>query len=363
MDITCDTILAELESSLQIGDTFYYDDDDGWKPDWGGNLQLYEKDIIVNKGYLSSHPNAKPVRIKYSDWVASNAHCVDGGGDLRGLELLLRFVYNMKGTPARAKQILAYSLQRSAESSEQRLDFIVEAIQRVSYDPAVLQQDGWTIKKAGTPEEGEAFHIGRRIIWQRHEAIIIAFTPDETYGGLWKACYVEDLETFDLEPGELSQAIKKWNNKQKQLNKKKTTRAMVPSASGSTRFASTTNFTVEGIENGIILASSQQQRGQGVLWPARVSHVVEGNLKSTANARRNSSKNQIQVVFLAPFWNGDVTGHVDAKDAYSTGHLFEFETIEVSEYNIQTYPFNELSLEKVQQVRQHIDNISIHLVT
>ena len=46
--------MAQLESSLQIGDTYSYNDDDGWKPDWGGDLLLYEKNVIVNKGYLAS---------------------------------------------------------------------------------------------------------------------------------------------------------------------------------------------------------------------------------------------------------------------------------------------------------------------
>lgn len=335
--------LIELESSLQIGDTYTYDDDDGWKPDWGGNLLLYEKEVIVNKGYLKDQPNAKPARVKYCDWVASNA---PGSNGLKGLELLFRFVYNMKGTPSMAKKILAYSLQRPAESAEQRLGFIIDATQRVSYDPAVLQQDGWTIKKSDTPEEGGGFHIGRRIMWQRHEAIIISFTPDETYGQLWKAVYVEDLETFDLEPGELQQAIKKWETKQKQLNKKRTSTRVAP-PSGSTRFSATANFTVDGIENGIVLATPTSRAAQGVLWPARVMHVVEGNLAAVGNVRRNSSKNQIQLVFLAPFWGGQqvtTTNYSDAKDPYSHGALFQFETIEVSEYTIQKYPFDAASI-------------------
>ncbi len=79
--------------------------------------------------------------------------------------------------------------------------------------------------------KGEAFHIGRKIIWQGHEAIVIAFTPDETYGGLWKALFVEDLETFDLESGELQNAIRKWESKQKLSVKKKTTKSS-PQPSG-----------------------------------------------------------------------------------------------------------------------------------
>lgn len=187
----------------------------------------------------------------------------------------------------------------------------------------------------------------RRIFWQKHEAIVIAFTHDETYGGLWKAVYVEDLDTFDLEPGELKKAIKQWENKLRQDTKKRTSRT---TPSGSTRFASTATFTVDGIEDGIILAVSNSKAAQEVLWPARVCHVVEGNLTASGNVRRNSSKNQIQVVFLAPFWNGQqASSRVrSADDPYSLGPLFEFETIEVSEDNIQKFPFESISLEKVR---------------
>jgi hypothetical protein len=340
-------INIELESALQIGDTHSFDDNDGWRPDWGGNLLLYDKDVIVNKGYLVGYPHAKPVRIKFCDWVVSNAR---GGNNLRGLELLFRFIYNMKGTPVMAKKILAYAIRRPAESVEERLEFIINAIQRASYDPVVLHQDGWTIKKAETPEEGEAFHIGRRIMWQRHEAIVIAFTPDETYSALWKAAYVEDLETFDLEPGELQNAARKWEMKQKKSGTKTTSDA--PPPSGSTRFAATANFNVDGIEDGIILAVPTSKAAQGVLWPARVQHFTEvGGITTTGNSRRNSSKNQIQVVFLAPFWNGPqaAASKVSAStDLYSLGPLFDFDTIEVSEYNIQRYPFDEVSMEKVR---------------
>lgn len=286
---------------------------------------------MINKGYLVDQPNAKPIRLKFCDWVSSNA---PGSNGLRGLELLFRFVYSMKDTPDTAKKILAYALTRPAESAEHRLQFIIDSTKRVSYDPAVLQQDGWTIKKADTPDGGEAFHLGRRIVWQKHEAIVIAFTTDETYGGLWKAVYIEDLETFDLEPGELKAAIKRYDNKQKQASKK--SRPVVP-PSGSTRFSATVNFNVEGIENGIILAVPSSNAAQGALWPARVRSVVEGTLTASGNVRRNSSKNQISVVFLAPFWNGQHSSSnaSNAKDPYALGPLFEFENVEVSDYSIQ----------------------------
>ena len=160
--------MAELEAALQIGDTSSYSEDDGWKSDWHGNLLLYEKDVVVNKGWLVDKPSAQPIRIPYCDWVASSAQ---ESGYLRGLELLLRFVYHMRGCPPAGRRVLAHALQKPAASQEERFEHIIAACARVGYDPAVLQQDGWTTTRADTPEQGETFHIGRRIMWQKHEAI------------------------------------------------------------------------------------------------------------------------------------------------------------------------------------------------
>jgi acetoin utilization deacetylase AcuC-like enzyme len=336
--------LAQLEAALQIGDHYNYGEDDGWKGDWAGNLDLFRKEVVVNKNYLNTQPSGKPIRIDYCDWVASNAR---DHNDLRGLELLFRYVYHMKGTPAMAKKILAYALQRPAKSSEERLDFIIKAANRMNYDPIVLQQDGWTIKKADSPEGplGGAIYIGKRVMWQKHEAVVVGYIPDETYGGLWKGVFLEDLDTFDMEPGELQRGLKKWENKQRQ----KTTRSNA--ATGSTRFAATAKFVVPGIENGIILAKPTNRAAKGLLWPARVRNVVEGKLTAEGKVRRNSSKNQIHVIFLAPFWNAQEVSPskmADATDPYSLGPLFEYDTVEVSEYNIQEYALDSISIEKLE---------------
>eukprot|EP00985_Skeletonema_marinoi_P012512 scaffold6051_cov121-Skeletonema_marinoi.AAC.2 len=336
--------LAELEAALQIGDHYNYGEDDGWKGDWAGNLDLFRKEVVVNKNYLNTQPSAKPIRIDYCDWVASNAR---NKNDLRGLELLFRYVYHMKGTPAMAKKILAYALQRPAQSSEERLDIIIKAATRMNYDPIVLKQDGWTIQKTDNPEGplGGAIYIGRRVMWQKHEAVVVAYIPDETYGGLWKGVFLEDLDTFDMEPGELQMGLKKWENKTRQ----KPTRSNAQS--GSTRFAATAKFTVSGIENGIILAKPTNRASKGIMWPARVRNVVEGKLTADGKVRRNSSKNQIHVIFLAPFWNAQdasVSKMSNATDPYSVGPLFEYDTIEVSEYNIQEYTHNSISIEQLE---------------
>ena len=109
LSMTEQNLYTELESALQIGDTHSIDDDNGWKEDWGGNLLLYDKEVVAN--------NANSVEVKFCDWVLSNAADANG---LRGLELLFRFIYNMKDIPVAAQKILAYALRRPAESADER---------------------------------------------------------------------------------------------------------------------------------------------------------------------------------------------------------------------------------------------------
>jgi len=339
--------IAELESSLQIGDKYNHGPDDGWRNDWSGNLQLYDREVVVNRGYIVSEPKIKPIKIPFYDWVAKSA---PNSNSLRGLELLFCYVYHMKGTPPMAKKIMAYCLQRHAETADQRLQFILDGIRRISYDPVVLNQDGWTTKKSESAQGalGGAFLIGRRIIWQRYEALVIAFVRDEEFGCLWKAVWVEDLDTFDLEADELKDAMKKWDNKQAKLKRNQGSRSS--GSSGSTRTFNKL-FSVDGIENGIILAAPSNKASQGVMWPARVRHVVETSMTAAGTVRRNASKNLIQVVFLAPFWNGEVSSAskvAEVKDQYSLGPLFELDRIDATASNIQKYPFDSLSIEQLQ---------------
>jgi hypothetical protein len=182
----------------------------------------------------------------------------------------------MKDTPDMARKILAHAMERPASSLEKRLEFMLDAIKRTTYDPIVLQQDRWITKKSESPEGsmGGSNIIGKRIIWQRFEAVIIAFTRDDTWGALWKAIWVEDLDTFDLETDEVHEALSKYEKKQARINKKKIASANV--VTGGTRNAATARFLVKGIEHGIILALPSKG-SRGVMWPARVVHVSEMN--------------------------------------------------------------------------------------
>ena len=363
---------AELELALQIGDKFTHGEDNYWREDWGGNLQLIDKDLLMNKDKMVQSPGTKPVLLPFCEWVAKTSQ---NANDFRAIRLLFSHISGISGTPEMAKKIMAYSLQRSASSVEERLKFINQAVRRISYDPVVLRQDGWTTTKADSPEgaSGGSYLIGRRVIWHRYEAIIIAFVKDEEIGDLWKAMWVEDQETFDLEADELQDALTKWDkknsSKQKKLLANRNAKASNSSSKGlskpvgSVRFEATRNFTVDGIENGIILATSYNARN-GVPWPARVMHSSEVKaLGAQVSSRRSSSKNEIHVVFLAPYWNGQycqsfrnkgnsTNFNNEATNVFSTGDLLELETIDVSENTIQKYPFDDtdesISIDKIR---------------
>lgn len=331
--------LAQLELSLQIGDRFSdYSNDTTWREDWNGNLQLIDKEIITNLEELATIPSAKKKTIPFCDLVAKLAR---HGDDFTGIKLLFSFVYHMEGTPLMAKKILAYYIHRPVSSISERLQCVMEACRRISYDPIVLTHDGWTTVKADAPDgfTGGSFLIGRRLIWEKYEAVVIAFVKDEDIGDLWKCLWIEDLDTFDLEADELLEGMKKW---EKIVTKRKNAVVTSKQSRPSNRFEANRNFTVEGIEHGIVLAKSYRSRA-GHPWPARIMHVTE--LKALGNqilSRRSSSKNEIHVVFLAPFWNGDRNGTgsnpTAATSKYATGPLFELETIDVSSDTILKYP-------------------------
>jgi len=362
--------LSELELALQIGGKFEDSKTNSWREDWNGNIQLFDKEIVINLDKVAQNPQTKKITIPFEEWVAENSRHAD---DFRGIQLLFSFVYHMTDTPPMAKRIMAYVLQRSASSITERQKMIIEATRRISYDPTILNQDGWTTAKSDSPDglSDGAYLIGRRVIWDRYEAIIIAFVRDEEIGDLWKALWIEDNETFDLEADELQEALKKWDRKRTLKQKRSNSAAnekSQPSAligkkpSMSIRFEASRNFTVDGVEDGIILAISYNGRTR-IPWPARIMHVTEvkalGNLSSS---RRSSSKNEIHVVFLAPYWNVSQTSKYRADTAsksgsksenmFSTGPLFEIETIDVSSDTIQKYPHdsyeNFLSVDKLR---------------
>lgn len=349
--------IIELEKLLQFGDRYNTDPDDEWKADWSGNLQLVERDIVVNREKLIDRSQTKPVTKMFREVIADRAR--DGSMEsFRGIRWLFSYIYYLQGTPPMARKIMAFSLYQPAKTAKERTEFIMKGIRRISYDPIVLQQDGWTTAKPRNPAVavGGSVLVGRRVIWHRFEAIIIAYVRDEEIGDLWKAMWVEDHETFDLEADELQEAIKKWEAKETRRKARLITTSVTPieSAANSaaskkasgTRHSVTSTFNVEGIEHGIVLAMSYDENARpSIFWPARIMHVSEHHTLGVSGppSRRNSPKNRIPIIFLAPFWNTQTIRKIDANtgpDIFSSGPLFHFESVEISNTTIKKYPYD-----------------------
>ncbi|KAG7337319.1 histone deacetylase family protein [Nitzschia inconspicua] len=327
--------LAELEKLFGIDKGI-----NRWDDDWVGVVALAEEDVPNPDAKAGEKSKAKPL----ATWAER------GKKSLKLLFNLLRHVYNHKKTPKQAKKILGNADPSSFTS-------LNEAIGRLSIDPLVLRQDGWTTTKADQPEgaSGGAYRIGEKVIWQGYVAVVIAFVHDPHIGDLFKAMWTEDLSTFDLELEELEDAKRKYNRKQQgkaQAKERKGSKDLgALDARRSVRTASTADFHVKGIEHGIVLATSYAKGARhGVFWPARILHATE--VKSSPTKRNNRQK--VDVVFLAPYWNSNpltaasgrraeaffdsIAKHGDA--LFRSGPLFEFESIDANEESIQRYPYD-----------------------
>lgn len=315
-----------------------------WYTDWLGNIEFADIDISNPDGRASERAIKAPLLA----WAQKG-----GKKSLRGLFNLIRYIYNHKDTPKQAKKILANADPTSAKSLEL-------ALRRCCYDPVVLRQDGWKTAKSIQPEgaSGRAHRIGEMVFWQGFEGVVIAYTHEADMGDLWKAMWLEDRITFDLEVEELEEGRKKFErrkNRPRPGEKKGSTSSnAAPSEAErrSTRNVSTADFQVSGIEHGIILATSFARGARhGVFWPARVIHASE--LLGPQSKRINKQK--VDVVFLAPYWNSNpammmatsrrtesfsdsIARHGDS--LFRSGPLFELESIDATDQSIQAYPYD-----------------------
>ena len=323
----------ELEEYLQI------EKDGGWREDWIGNLAFADKDI-PNPDAKSREKGKKPL----FRWAEKSKV------GLKLLNNLVRFVYGLDETPEQAKKVLASADPLSAHS-------IQDAVRRVSYDPVVLQEDGWTTTKSSSSigSSGGPYRIGEMVFWQGYTGVVIAYIHDDHLGDLWKAMWLEEFDTFDLEAEELDEARKKYERRKKLKEQKMVsspTKQSNTDVQGTRRSGRnlSAEFSVKGIEHGIVLAVSYSRGSRpGVFWPARVVHFSE--MKSS-QFKRGSQKQKIEVVFLAPYWNAAPNTSRSGKESYSetlsrhgnsifnSGPLFEVETIDASEESIQEYPYD-----------------------
>lgn len=318
--------------------------DETWREDWMGNLCFGDKDIYNPDG--KSRDRSKKALFHWA---------TKGKVSRKLLNNLVRYVYNSKEIPTRAKNILASADPKSISS-------VQEAVRRVSYDPIVLQNDGWTTTKSKEPigASGGPYRIGERVFWQGSEGVVIAYVHDHDIGDLWKAMWLEELDTFDLEVEELEDAKRRFERKMKQKEQQATKTSgpvaaskQDPSSERRSGRKSSADFDVEGIEHGIILAVSYGRGARpGVFWPARVMHFSE--LQTAGGPKRLTTKQKVDVVFLAPYWNTAATsgnnrnriepftGSLErhGSSIFSSGSLFEIENIDASPESIQPYLYD-----------------------
>lgn len=324
------TELAELEKVLELGEA------DSWRDDWAGNLAFADKEIANPK--VRQREKQQSFRQSLLEWAHSNP---ENG---RYIWNLIRQIMHMKGAPEAAKRVLGNVDSNSVVEME-------KAIRRASYDPTVLRQDGWTTRKSADWQgaSGGTFLIGSRIRWENSDAVVIAYVHDIDIGDLWKAVWVgadgHDFITFDLEAEELMEAKRKWERRQKKVI---SSRPQNDVSRRSSRFVVSSDFTVKGIESGIVLAASYSKGARrGVFWPARVMHASESHVTT---GKRTSSKQKVDLVFLAPYWTPDEPGarvrRVESLSEtgvhlFNSGPLLHIETVDATEEMIKEYPYDE----------------------
>lgn len=322
----------ELEAIFEFKTT-----DDNWKEDWAGNLALSEKDIL-NPSVKSSQK--KSFRQPLLLWVVNSTTGNVAATNLRLLRNLLRHVCTMDKVPVSVKKLLGSTVNDTRLSADE----IILNIRRASYDPQILKEDGWTVEKSADKvgATGGPYCIGDQIRADGGDAVVIGYVHDPDIGDLWKALWTDDMISFDLEAEELLEARKKW---ERRYNSNGRDSAAADKARRSTRISVSSDFTVKGIEYGVVLASSYSKGARpGVYWPARIMHASEAD----SQGRRSSSKQKVDLIFLAPYWSADGEGRVRkfgslselGQERFEGNPLLMLETIDATDEMIKEYPYS-----------------------
>ncbi|GAX15787.1 histone deacetylase 6 [Fistulifera solaris] len=317
--------IKELERVLQF---HVPPEQDEWRPDWSGNIAYLDKEVTNPKVPVKEKKSSfKQPFITWAQNIPGAATWVYN---------LLRYVYHKDGTPSSARAMI-----RSVDASN--VQAMEEAVRRMSYDPDVLREDGWVTKRVLTPvgATGGAYHIAAKIRWMESDAVIIAYVHDAEIGDLWKALWIDEKTCFDLEYEEVLKAKRKWERKyisslQTDNNRK------------SARYGGNADYIVPGIHYGIVLAASFGKGARpGVYWPARVMHVSEA-VGTTQVGKRNSAKQKVDLIFLAPYWQADHSAARSRKpdgmseapvSAFASVPLFLLESVEATDEMIKEYTF------------------------
>jgi hypothetical protein len=331
--------IEELETVLEFRAP---DAEDHWRDDWSGNLSFAEKDIL--NPALKAAPGKKSFRQPLVLWA------VNSPSNIRLLRNLLHHVCSTPNVPQAVKKILG------GINDDTPAEGLIRTIRRASYDPQVLKQDGWTTVKSNEPHgaTGGPFLIGDKILCDGAHAVVIAYVHDSDIGDLWKALWIDDLISFDLEAEELLDAKRKWERRHNQsaVDASKSRR--------SSRFSVSSDFTVKGIEYGIVLGASYSKGARpGVYWPARVMHASEGG-GDQGQGRRSSSKQKVDLVFLAPYWSPDEQSgrsrrveslSASGESIFKANPLLQVETIEASDEMLKEYPYSSSSELDIAQLQ------------
>lgn len=372
--------LIELESVLEFSKTASSTNEESqWRNDWSGNLAYIDNEIRnpltriksnrsrQNEPPLSGRAKKAMEKMTLIQWTKTIEES-RGARSSTMRRLLKNFfrhvcthcnddsnhsIQNIQQAPQSVINLLGANVIETCSLSD-----IEDTIRRASYDPQILQEDGWTVVRTISSESatGGAFRIGDRIRYEGYEAVVIAYIHDTDIGDLWKAIWLEDFVAFDLEAEELNLARQKWEKHNKKSDRdssaKATARRRPPNREAAIGSNGSLDFVVKGVEYGIVLASSYSKGARaGVQWPARIMHASE----SPGTARRNSSKTQrkLELVFLASYWNSMDDATIAAgknrvgpplseneEAVFNTNPLFQFETVDATHEMVKEYPSN-----------------------
>ncbi len=405
---------------------------DKWREDWTGNLSMVDKDIVnpaLHRAFIQQHrdsllttlttlPNYPKKVLQQRQSLLDWARNTDGPPSsqqtaIRYIRLILQHVCTFSSattlpSPPPQQQVIPSTIKKifGTITEQTSIDVIIFRIRRVSYDPQVLQEDGWTIQKSEQPigASGGPYLVGDTILSDNTVAIIIAYIYDADIGDLWKALYIDDeFISFDLEAEELFEARNKYNKKygtataniptplsgiNNEVNSTNESTGITTdettTASGLAAVAASTStttqmkrptrstiandFTVKGIEHGIVLAASYSKGTRyNVYWPARVVHASEsyginmttnstnttatnGTTNASTGSKRNSSRQKVDVIFLAPYWTSDdlfgasrqrrITESLSSSDdvGSKTNPLLMIETVDTNDEMIKEFP-------------------------
>jgi hypothetical protein len=351
--------------------------EDSWREDWGGNLSLVEKDIVNpqmrlnSRGVITATSGMTTMHKKSPRqsllWWARNGPNPTLARRLMRTILQHVCTFQSHGIPPTLKKIFG------GITPESSIEDIIHRIRRASYDPQVLKEDGWTVEKSAAPEgaSGGAYLIGEKILSDQATAVIIAYVHDPDIGDLWKALWVDDeMLSFDLEAEELLDAKRKWDKRFKPSSTSIPPAEVALKSDGDpksrrfTRFNDRHDFTLPGIECGIVLAASYSKGARpNVYWPARLMHASEGDgntISGAATAKRTISKQKVEVVFLAPYWiSDDQFGRQrrlellseNGESSLKTNPLFMIETIDANDEMLKEFSFDSINLEGLDIAR------------